>query len=148
MRNKQWFLGQTFLLLLILFFPFRIKLYLPTSIRYLGLIFLVIGGGLASHVALSLKENLKPSPKPRVGGYLVTSGLYKVVRHPAYSCIVIAALGWGFWTNDLIRILLALGLFVFFDAKSRLEESWLEKTYPDYATYKKRIKRKFIPWIY
>jgi len=148
MRNKQWFLSQAILLLLILFFPFRIKLFSLPSIRYLGLFLLIIGGALALYAALSLKENLKPSPKPRVGGYLVTSGLYSIVRHPAYSGILLAALGVSLWMNDLARVLLTLGLFVFFDAKSRVEESWLEKTYPDYAEYKKRIKRKFIPWIY
>jgi len=148
MRNKQWFLSQAILLFLILFSPFRIELFSLSGIRYLGLFFFIIGGVLALYAALSLKENLKPSPKPRAGGYLVISGLYSIVRHPAYSGILLAALGISLWMNDLIRVLLTLGLFIFFDAKSRAEESWLEKTYPDYAEYKKRIKRKFIPWIY
>ena len=148
MRNKQWFLIQTILLLLILFSPFRISVHLPANIRYLSLFFFVIGGFIALYSVLSLKGNLKPSPKPRVGGYLVTSGLYKIVRHPAYSGIVIAALGWGLWMNDLIRILLTLVLFVFFDAKSRMEEKWLEKAYPEYKSYKKHVTKKFIPWLY
>lgn len=148
MRNKQLFLSQTILLLLILFFPFRIKLFSLAGIRYLGLFLVIIGSVLALYAVLRLKENLKPSPKPRIGGYLVTSGLYGIVRHPAYSGILLAALGISLWMNDLIRIVLTLGLFVFFDAKSRVEESWLEKTYTDYAEYKKRVKRKFIPWTY
>jgi len=148
MRNRQWFLSQAILLLLILFSPFRIKLFSLPSIRYLGLFFFIIGGVLALYAVLSLKENLKPSPKPRAGGYLVTSGLYNIVRHPAYSGILLAALGVSLWMNDLVRIFLTLVLFIFFDAKSKAEESWLEKTYPDYAEYKERIKRKFIPWIY
>ena len=43
MRNKGWFFIQTFLLLLILFSPFRIILYLPLSVRYLGLFFIILG---------------------------------------------------------------------------------------------------------
>ena len=148
MRNKQWFLSQAILLLLILFSPFRIKLFLLSSIRYLGLFLLIIGGVLALYAVLSLKDNLKPSPKPRIGGHLVTFGLYSIVRHPAYSGILLAALGVSLWINDLIRLLLTLGLFVFFDAKSSVEERWLEKVYPGYGNYKKRVTKKFIPWIY
>ena len=148
MRNKGWFLIQTFLILLIMFSPFRIKLYLPSSIRYLGLSFLILGGSFAVYAALSLKENLKPSPKPRVGGCLVTSGLYRIVRHPAYSFIMLALLGISLWMNDVVRILLTLGLFVFFDAKSKVEEKLLEKIYPDYINYKKQVSKKFIPGVY
>jgi len=62
------------------------------------LIFLSIGGILAFYAALSLKENMKPSPKPQGGGCLVTSGLYGIVRHPAYAGIFVAALGlFGFF---------------------------------------------------
>jgi len=148
MQNRHWFLAQTFLLLLILFSPFNIKVHLPTSIRYLGSTILGIGGVFALAATLTLKRNLKPSLKPRAVGYLVTTGLYRIVRHPAYSCILIAALGWGFWLQDIIRIVLTLALFVFFDAKSRVEEEWLEKTYPEYTDYKKRVPKKFIPWLY
>jgi len=148
MRNKQWFLSQAILLLLILFSPFKTKLFSLPSIRYLGLFFLIIGSVLALYAALSLKENLKPSPRPRAGGYLVTSGLYSIVRHPAYSCIMLAALGVSLWMNDAVRMLFTFWLFIFFNAKSKAEEKWLEKTYPEYSEYKKRVTKRFIPWVY
>lgn len=148
MRNKYWLLSQTLLLALVIFSPFRIKLHVSINIRYLGLFFVGVGVAFAFIAGFSLKENLKPSPKPRLGGYLVTSGLYRIVRHPAYSCIVIAALGWGLWMSDPSRILFTLALFVFFDVKSRAEERWLEKAYPEYVDYKKRVTKKLIPWIY
>ena len=148
MQNRGWFLLQTFLLLLILFSPFKIKLFLPLSIRYLGLLFLILGISLTVYAALSLGENLKPSPKPRVGGCLVTTGLYGIVRHPAYSCILLAVLGISLWMNDAIRLLFTLGLFTFFSAKSSEEERWLEKAYPEYGAYKRRVTKKFIPWVF
>lgn len=148
MRNKGWFFIQTFLLLLILFSSFRIILYLPLSIRYLGLLFLILGISFTVHAALNLKENLKPSPKPRVGGCLVITGFYSIVRHPAYSCILLTALGISLWMNDATRLLLTLGLLVFFDVKSRAEERWLEKIYPEYGAYKRRVTKKFIPWAF
>lgn len=146
--NRKWSLAQATFLLSILFVPFKISMHLPSVIRYLGISVMVIGIGLASYAVISLKSNLKPSPRPRAGGSLITTGLYSIVRHPAYSGILLAALGASLWMDDLIRIFLTVGLFVFFNVKSSIEESWLEKTYPDYAEYKKRINRKFIPWIY
>ena len=141
MQNKGWFFIQTVLLLLILFSPFRIIIYLPLSVRCLGLFFIILGSSLTVYAALSLKENLKPSPKPRTGGCLVTAGLYSIVRHSAYSCILLTALGISLWMNDAARLLLTLGLFVFFDFKLKAEEKWLEKTYSDYTNYKNKFLR-------
>ena len=148
MRSKRWELSQTLLLLFILLFPFKVTLNFSLTVRYLGLFCLIAGSIITICAILSLKDNLKPSPKPKVGGYLVTDGLYKIIRHPAYSGIVIAALGLSLWMSDLIRIALTLMLFVLFDAKSRAEETWIEKTYPEYASYKKQVTKKFIPWVY
>ena len=147
-NNKKWSLAQAILLLSILFLPFKINMHLPNVIRYLGISFIFIGIGLASYAITSLKSNLKPSPRPRVGGFLITTGLYGIVRHPAYSGIVIAALGYSLWTNDAIRCTLTVALLIFFDFKSSIEEKWLEKKFPEFIDYKKRVTKKFIPGIY
>jgi len=147
-NNKKWSLIQAIFLLAILFFPFEISMHLPNSIFYLGIAFMIIGIGLAGYAVVSLKSNLKPSPKPRVGGSLISTGLYGIVRHPAYSGILIAALGYSLWKNDAIRCVLTLALLFFFDFKSKIEEKWLEKAYPEYSNYKKQVPKKFIPWIY
>ena len=147
-KNQKWSLAQATFLLAILFLPFKISMHLPNVIRYLGISFIIIGIGLAGYAVVSLKSNLKPSPRPRVGGSLITTGLYSIVRHPAYSGIVIAALGYSLWKNDAIRCVLTVALLIFFDFKSKIEEKWLEKTYSEYRNYKKQVAKKFIPWIY
>ncbi|RPI93163.1 MAG: isoprenylcysteine carboxylmethyltransferase family protein, partial [Chloroflexi bacterium] len=38
-------------------------------------------------------------------------------------------------------------LFVFFDIKTRREERWLARKFPEYAGYQQRV-RKLIPFIY
>jgi protein-S-isoprenylcysteine O-methyltransferase Ste14 len=81
------------------------------------------------------------------GGHLVTGGIYGIVRHPLYSAIVLGALGWGLVTDNLLAIALSALLFLFFDLKSRREEKWLVQEYPDYAGYRRRVK-KLIPWVY
>lgn len=146
--NKKWSLAQAIFLLLILFFPFKISMNLPNIIRYLGISFMIIGIGLAGYAVASLKSNLKPSLRPRAGGSLITTGLYGIVRHPAYSGIAIAALGYSLWKNDAIKYVLTFVLLIFFDFKSSIEEKWLEKAHPEYRNYKKQVAKKFIPWIY
>ncbi len=147
-NNKKWSLAQAIFLLSILFLPFKINMHLPNVIRYLGLSFMIIGISLVGYAIVSLKSNLKPSPKPRVGGSLETTGLYSIVRHPAYSSIVIMALGYSLWKNDAIRCVLTFALFIFFDLKSSIEEKWLEKSFPEFIDYKKRVNKKLIPGIF
>ena len=147
-KNQKWSLAQAIFLLSILFIPFKVSMHLPNVIRYLGISFILIGIGLASFAIASLKSNLKPSPRPRAGGSLITTDLYSIVRHPAYSGIVIAALGYSLWKNDAIRCVLTVALLIFLDFKSSIEEKWLEKSFPEFSDYKKRVNKKFIPGIY
>jgi protein-S-isoprenylcysteine O-methyltransferase Ste14 len=44
-------------------------------------------------------------------------------------------------------MLLAAGVFIFFDAKARREERALAKRFPAYPRYAQRVRR-FIPFIY
>lgn len=131
--NTAWVLAQAILLLSIIFLPFKIPMYLPDVIRYLGASCAIAGIILAVYAAISIKENLRPSPKPRTGGYLVTTGLYGIVRHPAYSGVAISALGYSFWKSDVVRFILAGALFILFDYKSKIEEKLLEKSFPGYT---------------
>ncbi|HNX69232.1 MAG TPA: methyltransferase, partial [Candidatus Omnitrophota bacterium] len=96
----------------------------------------------------SLKRNMVVSPKPVAGGYLIQSGIYGIIRHPGYVGIFMASFGVSLWKHDLVRIILSLCLLILFDVKTRIEESWLSKTYADYDQYKIAVKKKFIPWIY
>lgn len=148
MQNKHWILVQNILLFSILFWPFKIELPLPAIVKNTGIFFLV-GGVVLSAVAIkTLKDNLRPSLKPKIGGKLITTGLYSIVRHPAYGAILISVFGLSLWMGDGARLLLSTCLLIFFYEKSRMEEKWLEKTYQEYAGYKKRVTKKFIPWVY
>ena len=46
-----------------------------------------------------------------------------------------------------VHLVGSIGLFVFFDAKSKTEEVWLTEKFSDYADYANAVK-KLIPWIY
>lgn len=48
-----------------------------------------IGGTMA------LGRNLTPFPKPSVEAKLVQHGIYGLIRHPLYTAVICAALGWS-----------------------------------------------------
>jgi protein-S-isoprenylcysteine O-methyltransferase Ste14 len=96
---------------------------------------------------VDLRENLTAVPRPVEGGRLIDTGAYGMVRHPIYTGIVAAAIGWGLATASPAALVAAALLGGFFDLKSRREEAWLLAAYPDYAAYRERV-RKLVPFIY
>jgi protein-S-isoprenylcysteine O-methyltransferase Ste14 len=95
----------------------------------------------------SLGKSFTPFPQPVDDGTLMTGGAYSLARHPIYTSLILFAAGWAILWQSIEGAVLAALLFVFFDLKSRQEESWLEKKYPDYPAYRLRVKR-FIPFLY
>ena len=101
--------------------------------------------GLAGLVALV--RALTPFPRPLAHAQLRQSGVYGLVRHPIYSGLVFASLGWALTWLSLPGLAFSVVVALFFDRKSAFEERLLLGRYPDYADYMARV-RKLIPWIY
>jgi protein-S-isoprenylcysteine O-methyltransferase Ste14 len=78
---------------------------------------------------------------------LVTTGIYRIVRHPLYSGVVFIAIAYSGWQWSLIHGIGAMVFLIFFDLKARKEEIWLKHKFPDYENYQSQVK-KLIPWIY
>jgi protein-S-isoprenylcysteine O-methyltransferase Ste14 len=97
--------------------------------------------------ACSLGRNLTPYPKPLESSRLVRTGIFRIVRHPLYTSLILLASGWSIVWSSGSALLAAAGLAVLLDAKARLEERWLRARFPDYAAYALRVRR-LLPWIY
>lgn len=115
--------------------------------RGIGILLVVAGGLLAMTALLNLGRNLTPLPYPKNGSALVQAGAYGLVRHPIYSGLILAALGWAFYQRSTLVLIYALVLLLFFDIKSRQEERWLRNKFPGYVAYQQRV-RKLIPFLY
>jgi protein-S-isoprenylcysteine O-methyltransferase Ste14 len=146
-RGEGWVAIQLLLFVAILLSPVVQEFAFPLWLRLLGLPFLALGGILGTLGIFGLGQNLTAFPRPKEGGYLVSTGVYGIVRHPIYSGLVFGTLGWAVLTDTLLGIALAVVLFLFFDQKSRREERWLKEAYHDYPAYQQRVK-KLIPWVY
>lgn len=116
-------------------------------LQWLGVVATVFGFSVASAGLLALGDALTPFPRPRSDAALRTRGIYALVRHPIYSGMIIATLGWALWWLSGLGALYAVLVFLFFDRKARREEQWLCAAYPDYPAYQARV-RKLIPGIY
>lgn len=112
-----------------------------------GLLLGGVGGLLVLAGLFNLGSNLTAVPKPKENAYMVEHGAYRLVRHPIYSGIILGAFGLGLLRGGWLALLYALILFLFFDVKSRREESWLREKYDGYADYQQRVC-KLIPFVY
>lgn len=87
-----------------------------------------------------------PSPVPRKGSTLVTTGIYARMRHPLYAAMMAMGLGWAcFWSSG-IALVLAAGFVPFLHAKARFEERLLCATFPTYPDYAVRVPRYLPRW--
>ena len=95
--------------------------------------------------AASLRRSLTAVPIPKEDGRLSTTGLYKYVRHPMYSSVLLLSLGISVSGGSLIKYLFVIFLYILFYFKSLFEEKYLVLKYPKYPEYSARVPR-FIPF--
>lgn len=134
---------QTILFVLYIFDLEILQLSFPPLLKDLAFILAILGGLVLLLAILQLKGNLSPFPSPRTNSQLVKNGLYKYVRHPIYSGILIAFTGFAIYTSSGYRVLLTMVLYVLFEFKSEYEETLLIKRYKDYIDYRKKTGRFF-----
>lgn len=116
-------------------------------VQYLGVLLLFAGVAAGAAGVMALRPALTPFPYPRRGATLVTGGIYRFIRHPMYSGLVAASLGWALTWLSPPGVLYVVLVALFFDRKAAYEEARLRECYPGYAAYAKRVRR-FVPGIY
>lgn len=112
-----------------------------------GLALLVGGACLVAGGVAKLRGGLTPLPYPSAGAVLQETGVYRVVRHPMYCGVILAAFGWALVSRGWLTLGYAAAGCVFLEMKVRREEKWLLERFPAYASYQRRV-RKLIPFLY
>jgi protein-S-isoprenylcysteine O-methyltransferase Ste14 len=112
-------------------------------IKYLGAIVSFLGFLIILLAILQLNKNLTPFPTPKENGELISTGLYKYIRHPIYTGIFLASLGIAFYNSTYWQLVISIILLILFYFKSKYEESLLIEKYSDYELYIKKTRRFF-----
>ncbi len=147
-RGGWWVVGQSLLLLAIAILGITSRAASKSlTIFVVGLVLFAVSAVCGIAGLLALGRNLTPFPKPSTTARFVQRGVYGLSRHPLYTAVFCAGLGWSLVWQSWPAFAVSLILGVFLDAKARHEERWLRRQFPDYAVYAQRVRR-FIPWIY
>lgn len=131
--TKQTALGWLLVIVQVLIFlGFILLPWREPSVLSLILGLILAAGGIAIAVVTfrSLGDALTATPVPREGVALRTQGIYGVVRHPIYSGVLLALLGFVIAVGSWWSLGWWLVAIVFFLGKSRWEDSLLRAKHP------------------
>jgi protein-S-isoprenylcysteine O-methyltransferase Ste14 len=150
-RGGGWVAGQ-FVLLLAIALSALIEVGWPksvhTAMHVVGILVMCAGLALLAAGAVGLGSALTPFPRPRAGGSLRVAGVYARARHPIYGGAILLAAGWSLFFATPLGGALTLVLVLFFELKARREEHWLVERYPDYAAYRSRTRKRYVPYVF
>ena len=118
-------------------------LAVPEWARWAGAIVIVLGVWYFSRTHEALAHNWSPLLELREGSSLVTTGPYRLVRHPMYSAALVIDLGLALLSaNWLVAGTMLLGLAVLVLGRVRDEERMMTDAYGDeYRDYMARTGR-------
>jgi protein-S-isoprenylcysteine O-methyltransferase Ste14 len=147
-RATGWtFVGaQAVLIATLILLPGRRDFSLPDGVRTAADVLFWLGIALAVGAGLSLGRALTATPVPTAAGALRTDGLYRLVRHPIYSGVILIVIAMAVRSQSFVSLAVAAVTLVFFTVKARWEEGRLIDRYPEYPEYAARTPR-FVPSV-
>ena len=109
---------------------------------------LALSGGLGGWTLLHNRMgNFNVHPEPKASGVLITSGPYRLMRHPMYTTVLLGAAAMACAAGGALAWLAWAALVGVLLAKATLEEQWLREHHPQYGQYCLRCKR-FVPGVF
>jgi protein-S-isoprenylcysteine O-methyltransferase Ste14 len=116
--------------------------------RYLGLVLFVLGFGVMNLAEATLGKQFSIQVELQDGHMLITKGLYRHVRHPRYSGIIMYNIGFSLLFRSWLGFVLVAALSVVLLWRIRDEEALLRQEFQaewqDYAARSWRL----VPFVY
>ncbi len=104
----------------------------------LGVVVMVLGG-------TGLGRGLTAAPLPNAHARLQTGGMYRYVRHPIYTGLLLFAIAHTAASASYVQCALCILLIALIAVKARWEERRLAQRFRDYCVYADQTPR-FIPF--
>jgi len=145
-RWKAWgFVGvQLGLIAGVLLLPRGDVWALPVTATRAAQVLSWIGLGIVGAGLLNLGASVSPLPLPVAGGALRIGGLFRFVRHPIYSGVIVWAVASAAGSGSIVVAACGVALVAWLSVKARWEEKRLAAHYPGYTEYAARTPR-FVP---
>jgi len=153
-RNKKSIVATGSMLLFFICFYLVIRFNIGVitienlSIRILiiivGLLIIIIGTFVNIKGRIDLGKNWANHIKIYKNHTLVSTGVYRLVRHPLYASLIWAFYGASLVYLNFIALLLNTFIFIpFMYYRAKQEEELLDKEFFDYNKYKRRVAMFF-----
>lgn len=162
LKSRLFVFGQFALLALLIVWPEDRKGFGSLDVLFELVAFLAFVGGVVLVIAAirqlftfsipkltgtTKEKNLKAlrivMPKPMDDAKLVTTGIFRTVRHPIYSGLIMIGYGIGIGNGPVPQLFFAIGLHAVLRYKSELEEKFLSEKFAEYSDYIARTNRFF-----
>jgi protein-S-isoprenylcysteine O-methyltransferase Ste14 len=118
------------------------------TIRWIGVALSVVGGVLRLWPVFVLGRRFSGLVAIQSGHTLVTTGIYRTIRHPSYLGLIVGMLGWGLAFRSWAGVVLAALTIPILIARMNAEEDLLRSHFgADYEAYCGRTAR-LVPGLY
>ena len=107
---------------------------------FLGILIIIIASIFILIAIKDLGRNLSPFPKPKANSNLVTTGIYRFMRHPMYYSLIIISFGVFLIKLSVYYLCLTISLSLLIKCKILLEEQYLKNKFKNYFLYKNVVK--------
>ena len=145
-KKSRLLVTVQFILLAVIFFvpTGPVSASAPEWVVSLGSLIVWPGLGIVLLSIFKLGQSLTASPIPKESAELKTDGLYKWIRHPIYTGLMLTTLGIALEAGSVAKLFFVAALMFLFDYKAKFEESLLIKRFPEYRSYMTTTGR-FVP---
>jgi len=107
---------------------------------FLGILIIIIASIFILIAIKDLGRNLSPFPRPKANSNLVTTGIYRFMRHPMYYSLIIISFGVFLTKLSIYNLCLTITLALLIKFKIILEEQYLKNKFKKYFIYKNMVK--------
>ena len=118
----------------------------PPALRVATVLGVVAGVVIMLAAGTALGRGLTAVPLPNRHAVLRTGGLYRAVRHPIYTGLLLMMGSFTVASGSVLRVVVFVALLVLLTVKARWEEARLARRFAAYPAYAARTPR-FVPGL-
>jgi len=122
------------------FIPQKQIIQVSSFSYFVGFLIIIIAFIILLVAIKDLGRNLSPFPRPINNSNLVTTGIYRFMRHPMYYSLIFISFGVFITKLSIYYLFLSISLGLVIKFKIALEEQYLNNKLKNYLLYKNEGK--------